>query len=772
VTHVVIRFARRAGIVALFVVAAIAGILSGVLFAYGSDLPQISALDDYTPSTITRVYAADGSVIGEFAVQRRLVIGYNDISPTFRQAIIAAEDAGFDSHFGLSISAIAIRLTRDVLEAVEAMASGRATRPAGASTLTQQLARNMFPQAVGFQLGDVSPERKIKEAIVAVQIEKRYTKPEILTFYANQMLFGHGTYGVEAASRLYFGKSAKDLSLEEAALLAGIVQSPARQSPYVNVEAARRRRAYVLQRMADERYITQAQADAAKAKPIVTRGQPNQPPGIAPFFVEEIRKHLEQQYGAKALYESGLSVTTTLDVKLQQAANRAIETGLRNYDKRHGWRRPVRNVIAEHQAIDSFKDDRWNRSLETGDIVPAIVVTAPKTGPARMRIGRFTADLGREGYAWTRRTSAADLFKPGDLIDVRVIKVDDAGAPTSVSLEQTPLAEAALVAIDNRSGQIRAMVGGWSFSRSKFNRAVQAYRQLGSTFKPIVYTTAIDRGFTPASILIDAPVAYPAGNGQIYSPQNYDHKYEGPITLRWALEDSRNIPAIKMMAELDPRNVLDYAKRFGFSKNFPPYLPIALGAGDATLLEITSAYTVFPNQGVRMKPFEVLKVQDREGNLLEENRSEPVGVVRADTAFVMTNMLRGVIERGTAQRAASMAAMWPLAGKTGTVDDNTDAWFIGFDPDITVGVWIGFDEKKSLGASEQGSLAALPIWMDFMKAYIDGRPDKDDPPDFEAPANIVFLAVDASTGAILPSNSAGGVHEAFIAGTQPGGLNR
>ena len=771
--HVVVRFARRAGIVALFIVAATAGILSGVLFAFAGDLPQISALDNYTPSTITRVYSASNQLIGEFAVQRRLVIGYDDIPTTFRQAIIASEDAGFDSHIGLSISAIALRLARDVLEGVEALVTGRPNRPAGASTLTQQLARNMFPQTVGFQLGDISLERKIKEAIVAMQIEKRYTKREILTFYTNQMLFGHGTYGIEAASQLYFGKSAKNLSLEEAALLAGIVQSPARQSPYVNMDAAKRRRAYVLQRMADEGYITQARADAGKETPIVTRGQPNQPPGVAPFFVEEIRKHLEQQYGSKVLYENGLSVTTTLDVKLQQAANQAIETGLRTYDKRHGWRRPARNVIAEHQTIAGFKNDRWNRPIEAGDIVPAVVVTAPKTGAARLRIGSYTADLVKEGYAWTRRASGADLFKPGDLVDVRVTKVDEAGAPASVALEQTPLAEGALVAIDNRSGQIRAMVGGWSFNRSKFNRAVQAYRQLGSTFKPIVYTTAIDRGFTPASILIDAPVAFPAGNGQTYSPQNYDHKFEGPITLRHALEESRNIPAIKMMAELEPRNVLDYAKRFGFQEDFPPYLSIALGAGDATLLEVTSAYTVFPNQGVRMKPFEVLKVQDREGNLLEENRSEPVGVVRADTAYVMTNVLRGVLTaRGTGARAADMAAKWPLAGKTGTVDDNTDAWFIGFDPDITVGVWIGFDEKKSMGASEQGSLAALPIWMDFMKAYINGRPDKDDPPKFEAPANIVFLSVDAATGAVLPSDGAGGVYEAFIAGTQPGGLTR
>ena len=348
-------------------------------------------------------------------------------------------------------------------------------------------------------------------------------------------------------------------------------------------------------------------------------------------------------------------------------------------------------------------------------------------------------------------------------------KIDDAGALT-VTLEQTPQAEGALLAIDSRTGQIKAMVGGWSFTRSKFNRAVQAYRQLGSTFKPIVYTTAIDRGFTPSSILIDGPVAYPSGNGQIYSPQNYDHKFLGAITLRYALEESRNIPAIKMMDALGPKNVLDYAKRFGFEEDFPPYLPIALGAGDATLLDITSAYTTFPNQGVRMKPFTVLTVRDRDGNLLEENRGEPTDVIRADTAYVMLNLLRGVLSpRGTAVRAAAMAQTWPLAGKTGTVDENTDAWFIGFDPYITVGVWIGNDDKrKSLGADEQGSKAALPMWMEFMQAYIKERPDLDDPPTFDAPGNIVFLNVDQANGVPLAADAPGAIHEAFIAGTQPG----
>ena len=756
--HYVIRVARNAGIVALFIVAAMLGILSGVMFAYADDLPQVSALDDYSPSTITRVYAAKGQLIGEFATQRRVVVGYDDINPMLRQAIIATEDADFDRHFGINIWRIFAAAFVDIVER---------RREQGASTLTQQVARNLD------QFGLTKQklfERKVREAILAIQIEKRYTKKEIFTIYCNQMYLGHGAYGVEAASRLYFNKSNKQLNLEEAALIAGIFQTPERQSPFIDMRRATQRRNVVLQRMADEHYITQDQAEAARKRPIVTRGAPNQPPGIAPFFVEEVRKHLERHYGAKTLYENGLAVTTTLDPKLQEIGNKAIEHGLRAYDKRHGWRKPARNVLAEGHTIDGFKEERWSRPMAVGDVVPAVVVTAPKTGPARLRIGTYHADLGREGFTWTRKASTADLFKPGDLVDVAIVKIDDGAGALTVTLDQTPLAEGALLAIENRTGQVKAMIGGWSFSRSKFNRAVQAYRQLGSTFKPIVYTAAIDRGFTPTSTIVDAPVSYPAGNGQIYSPHNYDYKFLGPITLRYALEESRNIPAIRMMDTLGPKNVLDYAKRFGFEEDFPPYLPIALGAGDATLLDITSAYTTFPNQGVRMKPYFVLNVKDRDGNLLEENRGEPSDVIRADTAYVMTNMLRGVLStRGTGARAASLAAQWPLAGKTGTVDDNTDAWFVGFDPDLTVGIWIGNDDKrKSLGYDEQGSKAALPMWMEFMKAYIDGRPDKDDPPEFPAPGNIVFLNVDQSNGAIVSPDTPASIREAFISGTQPG----
>src|SRR5260221_7173420 len=406
-THLVIKVARNAGIIALFVVAAMLGMLSGVLFAYGGDLPQISALDNYSPSTITRVYAANHQVIGEFATQRRVVVGYDDINPLLRQAIIATEDADFDRHVGINVWRIAAAAVTDLVER---------RRAQGASTLTQQLARNLKDQfgltSKGQESTADSLERKIREIILAIQIEKRYTKKEIFAIYCNQMYLGHGAYGIEAGSRLYFNKTNKELNLEEAALIAGIFQLPERQSPFVDMKRATARRNLVLQRMADERYITQAQADAAKQKPIVTRGAPNQAPGIAPFLVEEVRQHLERQYGAKVLYENGLSVTTTLDARLQEIANRTIEHGLRSYDKRHGWRKPARNVLAEKHTIDGYKDDRWIRPMAVGDVVPAVVVTAPKTGPARLRFGPYHADIGGKElvYGISKRPSAADYF--------------------------------------------------------------------------------------------------------------------------------------------------------------------------------------------------------------------------------------------------------------------------------------------------------------------------------------------------------------------------
>ena len=748
------RYARHAGIAALFVAAALLGTLAGVLFAYSDDLPEVSALDNYSPNTITRVLGKDNQLVGEFAVERRVVIHYDDIPENLRQAILAAEDGDFFQHAGLSISRMMLALVRDVIS------SGRVP---GGSTLTQQLARNLFATNIGFTTGDRSWERKIKESLVAVQIEKRYTKPEIFTMYCNQIYFGHGAYGVEAASQLYFRKPAKDLALEEAATIAGIIQGNVRQSPFVNPEATRRRRNYALDRMAVEGFITSEVAEHAKQKPILVAGDPTADTSLAPYFLEEVRKHLEASYGAKALYESGLTVRTALDLRLQQAANRAVDQGLRRVDKRRGFRKPRRNVMAEGKTIDNFKHDRWARRMAAGDIVPA-VVRSVNAATAQLRIGALQGELTKAGIAWTRRTSPAELFKAGDLIDVELTKIE--GDAATITLEQAPLLEGALVAIDNHTGQVLAMVGGYSFGRSKFNRATQAFRQMGSTVKPILYTAAIDRGLTPTTILVDEPTRFDAGAGQPpYLPRNYDRKFEGRITLRHALEQSRNIPSVKIIEMLGPSQVASYAKKFGFSQEFRPYLSMALGAQEVTLMEITSAFSSFPNHGIRMQPFLAQAITDRDGGLLEETRPQPKDAIRADTAYVMTTLLQGVVQRGTSTAALSLK--WPLAGKTGTVDDNTDAWFVGFDPNITVGVWVGHDEKKPIGGNETGATAALPMWIDFMKTYLDLYADREHPPTFDPPGNIVFMTVDRDTGDVTSDANARAINEAFISGTQP-----
>ncbi len=756
----VVKIARNATIVALFVLAALLGTLGGVVFAYADDLPLISGLDDFTPHTITRVLDRNGALAGDFAVERRVVVTYQQIPEHLRNAIVSAEDGGFFDHAGLSISRMVLALMNELVSA---------GKTPGRSTLTQQLARNLFPAEVGFSVGDRSPVRKVKESLVAIQIEKRYTKEEIFAMYCNQIYWGHGAYGVEAASQVYFGKSVKDLSLEEAALIAGIIQGNVRQSPYVNKDAAMRRRNYALQRMADEGHITQAVADTAKQTPIVTRGEPGQGSSIAPYFIEEVRKYIEAKYGAKALYENGLTVQTTLDAELQRIANRALDKGLRGVAKRRGiWRKP-RNILTEGQTLAGFRHDRWSRAMAAGDIVPAIVTSVDaretKSGGARVRFGRYSGELARSGFQWTRRSHAAELVKPGDLVEVGIVKLDESGTAT-VTLEQEPQLEGAIVAIDNRTGQVLAMVGGFNFARSKFNRATQAFRQLGSTFKPFLYTAAIDRGLTPASMLNDSPASFDAGPGQPpYTPGNYDGKFEGPVTLRRAVENSRNIPAVRVMEMLGPKQVVSYAKRFGFPQDFPAYLSTALGAAEATLLETTSAYTAFPNHGIRLLPYQISSVVDREGSVLEERRPAPTEAIRADTAFVMTHLLRGVVQRGTA--GAANALNWPLAGKTGTVDDYTDAWFVGFDPNITVGVWVGYDEKKPIGYGETGGVTALPIWMDVMREYIALRGNREQPPDFEAPGNIIFAAIDRTTGETAGDPTMA-IKEAFILGTQPG----
>jgi len=746
-------FVRQAKAIFVLVVAALAGGITGVMFAYSPDLPEVTTLDDYAPSTITRVYAAGGEEIGQFATERRVIVGYDDIPEVLRQALISSEDASFFEHFGFNLRRAAITAIQNVLR----------SRRRGASTLTMQLARHV-------SLDGASPlgiekvwSRKIKELLLTIQIEKRYTKREIITLYCNQMYLGSGAHGVEAASRLYFGKPALELELGEAAMIAGIFQSPGRQSPLLNPDEARARRDYVLGEMADNGYITQLEADAAMENDIVLAERTPQRDTIAPYFVEEVRQHLEAEYGARSLYEDGLEVHTTLDARLQAAANVAVARWLRRIDKRHGYRMPTVNVATEDEALADYKHPRWRFAIREGDIVPA-VVTGTDTGMLDARVGRFTTAIPREGFAWTRRLTADRLAKPGDLIEVRVTAIDESSGVLTAELEQEPEVEGALLALDNRTGQTLAMVGGYSFDRSKFNRATQAKRQLGSLFKGIVFTAAIDRGYTPTSIIMDEPVSFDPGPDQApYEPANYKNQFLGPITLRHALERSINVPAVQLMHEMGPEAVVAYAPRFGITSEVPPFLSVALGSAETTIQEITSAYSVFPNRGIRMTPYEINRITDRDGKVLEENRPEARDAIRADTAYVVLNLLRGVIERGTGQGARSLG--WPLGGKTGTVDDFTDGWFIGFDPDITVGVWVGFDLKRSLGNGQDGASVALPIWREFMETYIADRPA---PQGFVTPNNIVFMTVDAATGEVTEPWAANAIQEAFITGTQPG----
>ncbi len=729
------RLARSFGLIALFLAAALFGTASGVLFAFVADLPQISALDDYSPGTITQVLGRDGSAVGEFATERRQIVTYEQIPQVLRQAIIAAEDGEFENHGGLRIGRIFVTLAKDILY----------WRTWGASTLTQQLARKLF------LTDDKTPERKIKEALLTVQIEKRYTKAEILTMYCNQVHWGHRVYGVEAAAQLYFAKPVGELTLDEAALLAGIIQSPGRQSPYVNMEAAKRRQSYTLDRMAAEGFITAAEAEAAKARPIVVRGAPRPPPSVAPYFLEAIRIHLEEQYTAKKVFEGGLVVKTGLDVELQRAANRALDNALRVLDKKRGFRKPAENILTKGRALETYRDPHWTRDPAEGDILWS-VVTGTDGGLIHVRVAKWVGTIDAKGYDWTKR-KADQIVRPGDLVEVKIVKLDPRGAFTGL-LEQPPVIEGAVLALDNHTGQVLAMVGGSSFERTQFNRATQAMRQVGSLFKPFVYMAAIDRGYTAASILEDTPASFmPGPNQPPYEPKNYDRLFQGPITLRHALEQSRNIPAVRLMEAIGAADVIRYPRRLGITSPLPAFLSVAIGSAEATLLEMTSAYSALPNQGVRMTPLLINEVLDRDGNTLEQHRPEPHQAIRADTAYVMTELLRGVVSHGTAAGARSLN--WPVGGKTGTTDDYSDAWFIGFDRDITLGVWIGFDQKKTIGDKMSGSEIALPVWTRIMETWVGRRRrEVTEPPDFERPGNIVI--VQTPTGP-----------EVFIIGTEP-----
>jgi penicillin-binding protein 1A len=706
----------------LILAVAAAGAISGMLLVYSTDLPQVTELEKYRPSTITELYDDQNRVIGQFALQRRVIDKYDDFPAVLRDAIISTEDKDFERHWGVDVWRVFGAAWRDIA------VGGRAQ---GASTLTMQLSRNLFLSP------DRNFRRKMQEVMLAIQIERRFTKQQIFTLYANEIYLGHGVYGFEAGANFYFGKKAKDLNLEEAAVLAGLPKAPNAYSPINNPERALHRRNLVINNMLEDGKITAEESQRAKNSPIRlnVQGEPN---SVAPYFVEELRQYLEKKYGSEEVHEKGLRVYTSLNLEMQKAANLAVLDGLAAYEHRHGWKGSLLNVVADGESLPSYRHVDWDGDLSAGNFVHALVV-AVSPQYATIKFGPYQAELGPAEIKWTRYTSPSQFLTRGDLVYVKILELN--GTQSRVSLGHESGVQGALLALDNSTGDVKAMVGGRSFDQSKFNRATQALRQVGSSFKPYIYTAAIDQGMTPEDTVLDAPVSFPGGPSGPYIPHNYDGKFEGLITFRRALAHSRNIPALKVTERVGGiKTVIEYARKFGITSPLLPYLPVALGAADITLWEQTAAFTTFPNDGVRVAPRMIRKVEDYDGRVLEEDYPEVKDVVSARTARIMVDMLREVVLHGTGAAAAKLNH--PLGGKTGTTNDFTDAWFVGFSPSLTCGVWVGFDEKKTLGNKETGAVAALPIWMDFMRVALQGREAEDFSAPPPPPPNAVAHKVD------------------------------
>jgi len=738
------------------VIGCVVGALGGWIAAQALHLPQVDALDTFQPASSTRLYADDDSTVASFALERRVVLRPEEIPDQLKLAIVAIEDADFFRHGGVDPQAI-------LRAGFYSLTEGRLGARGGASTLTQQLALNLFLER------ERTLTRKLKEALLAIDIEKRFSKDQILTMYANQIFFGHGAYGVEAAARLYFGRSARELDLAQCALLAGMIPSPNnRYDPIRKPDAALARRDKVLDRMAELGYIDAARRDQAKVEPLgVTLHRDRATTGA--YFIEMVRQAIDERYGADALYKGGLEVRTTMDPALQQAAESAVRNGLVELEERLGWRDPP-NVVADGRATDpeSWSDPTWRQlELEPGGMVHA-VVTEVGRNQARLRIDQYQAVLPLAGAAWTKSSSLKRLLQPGDRILVRLPDPlpEDPTAELQVGLLQEPGVEGALLALDSRTGAILAVVGGFDFGRSEFNRAVQSRLQCGSAFKPFVWLTAFQQGFTPADTLFDAPFLLPDANGELtYCPRNYYPKYYGITTLREALEDSYNATAVKLQQLVGGDQVVETAKRLGITTPLHPYASLALGSLEVKLIDLVRAYAGIANLGDLPQPYFIREVTDAEGRLRERTFPHVERVMPAAPTYLMLHVMRGVVERGTARSARHLDAH--LAGKTGTTDNHTDAWFIGFSPRITVGVWVGRNLKESIGRGMTGAEAALPIWSRFMESYLDGITDAQRAEDFPVPPGVVFAAVDARTGkrAIPSCNPV--VLEAFLDGTEP-----
>jgi penicillin-binding protein 1A len=757
---------------------------AGLLWHFSKDLPDYSQLQDYEPPVMTRVHAADGSLVAEYARERRLYIPIQAVPKLVISAFLAAEDKNFYEHGGLDFIGIA----RAAVSYIQNYGSNR--RPQGASTITQQVAKNFL------LTNEVSLSRKVKEALLALKIERTYSKDKILELYLNEIYLGLGAYGIAAASLVYFDKAVNELTIPEAAYLATLPKAPNNYNPFRQRERALERRNWVIDRMAEAGFIKTADAENAKRTAL---GVTNKPATghtfAAEYFSEEVRRELYERYGEKKLYEGGLSVRTTLDTKMQVLARKTLTEGLVRYDEAHGWRGPVTKIdiagdwgvkLADVKALQDVDPWRLAVVLEVGDQSARIGLQPGRDPGGYVSKARDIGILPLDGVKWAKSggkavTKVGQVLNPGDVVYVEPAKTEG-----QFRLHQVPEVSGAMVVEDPLTGRVLAMVGGFSYDQSQFNRATQALRQPGSSFKPIVYAAALDNGYTPSSLVLDAPLEIDQGPGLgVWKPENYEGNFFGPSTLRFGIEHSRNVMTVRLAQDIGMPLIADYAKRFGVYDNLPPYLSFALGAGETTLLRMVTAYGMIDNGGRRIKPTLVDRIQDRYGHTVYkhderecigcdakkwENQPEPSLIDRRQqvldpmTAYQITSIMEGVVIRGTAGGVGFQKEVGkPIAGKTGTTNDFKDAWFIGFTPDLVVGVYIGYDKPKPLGRGETGGHLAAPIVRDFMKVALADKPAV----PFRVPPGIKLIRVDLKTGARAGPDTQRAILEAFKPGTAP-----
>jgi len=734
----------------------------GVYLYLGRNLPKISSLEDYRPPVITTVYSDDNRKIAEFFKERRIVIPLSKMPTMLKKAFIAAEDARFYKHKGVDI----LSIIRAFFKNIEAGAIVQ-----GGSTITQQVTKSFL----------LTPERsyirKIKEAILAYRIDKKFAKDEILFLYLNQIYLGHGAYGVEAASENYFGKSAEELNLAECAVLAGLPQAPSRYSPFQYPERAKQRQIYVLNRMVEEGYITNIQATEAINQLLDIKARRNWYIEEVPVYTEHIRRYIEKKYGADVLYKEGLKIYAAVNIEMQKIARKEIANGLYALDKRQGYRGPIKHLQPEE--IESFSKELQAEleklPIEEGKIVEGVVIEVNnKSDTVVVRIGNTLGIIIIDDMRWARKPDSeiayfeARVQHPGEVLsvgDVIFVKVKNKIFNTDrwwLALEQVPKAQAALLCIESETGYVKVMVGGRDFKESQFNRAVQSRRQPGSAFKPIIYAAALDKGYTPATTIIDSPIVLQDMEHDFtWKPRNYKEKFYGPTIFRNALSKSRNVVTIKILRDIGIDYAIEYARKLGITSKLNRDLSIALGSSGVSLLELVKAYSVFNNLGYLVHPVFITTIVDRDGNVIEESSLVREKVVENNTAYIMTSLLEGVVRHGTGRRV--MALNRPVAGKTGTTNNLFDAWFMGYTPRYTTGTWVGFDDESSLGKSETGARAASPIWLGFMRRVLVDKPVR----VFQVPEGVVFSKIDAETGLLPIPESKKTIFECFKEGTVP-----